>query len=136
MKFLFEGREERIDSLEKLVDLKDLEIKQIQTKLNDLNEIQNCRDELDITKSQNEILNEKLNIRNSFIKKIVNSNSRLFKCYMEMLNEITTDFIIADKLLCLFELNENEWENPLNNEPILKNESTIEFLPKSATSLI
>ncbi|CAF0842056.1 unnamed protein product, partial [Brachionus calyciflorus] len=36
MKFLFEGREERIYSLEKLVDLKDLEIKQLQTKLNDL----------------------------------------------------------------------------------------------------
>ncbi|CAF1143257.1 unnamed protein product, partial [Brachionus calyciflorus] len=47
-----------------------------------------------------------------------------------------SDFIIADKLLCLFELNENEWENALNNEPILKNELTIEFLPKSATSLI
>ena len=91
MKFLFEGREERIDSLEKLVDLKDLEIKQLQTKLNDLNEIQNCRDELDLTKSQNEILNEKLNIRNSFIKKFVNSNSRLFKCYMEMLNEVVTE---------------------------------------------
>ncbi|CAF0983933.1 unnamed protein product [Brachionus calyciflorus] len=86
IKFLFEGREERKDSLEKLVDLKDLEIEQLQNKLNDLIEIQNCRDELDITKSQN-VLNEKLNIGNSFIKKFVNSNSRLFKCYMEMLNE-------------------------------------------------
>ncbi|CAF1133361.1 unnamed protein product [Brachionus calyciflorus] len=47
-----------------------------------------------------------------------------------------SDFIIAEKSFSLFELNDEEWEEALKNEPILNKESQLGFLSKSATSII